>query len=484
MAKFSYDLIALGEKCDEAINSCEIERIELCIQKLEFTPLDELEQAVKYYYLGNLYAKKSCLQKESTCIGDNNTPDNLIIAIKHYRESHKLAINNKHLLIYEIQANLAICLKRLERQIEALPLWIIDFSTKEGDSSFAGSLSKANTLRFLSDYLSDAGYKYHYKFAAFEILDKLQDNIGNTTHEGIKNELNSKYNIEFIKQWRSEKKKGNEACNMSYQAKSTSKAKNGYHEWCAARCLFLNSLNDITKLPIVARDTLQFPNHRTKSYMPYLSAAFSALKREYAFARYLVYEGIHNKNCPKYESEELYLTYLYDGTCYDTASEKIKTAFRILFSIFDKLAGLMIQYFPKNNEACTIKRVEFKPKFIKKHFSKLKNPFITSLYWLAYDFCDEKENTLNPDANQLRKLRNNLEHNWVRVIEYSEDSERNIPAEDYAHKITKLELQELILKVSGLARSSLMYFTFAVKYNEKRQEQTEPALLMETPLWK
>ena len=121
-----------------------------------------------------------------------------------------------------------------------------------------------------------------------------------------------------------------------------------YRSWCLKNRLFANPLNDITQKWIADQDILQFPNHIVNAGEgPYFSAAFSSLKREYCFARFLAYEGMHGIH-PEYENTKMFLTDTLDGERYEGHTEKVKTAFRICFSVLDSLAMLVNKYFECN----------------------------------------------------------------------------------------------------------------------------------------
>ena len=79
----------------------------------------------------------------------------------------------------------------------------------------------------------------------------------------------------------------------------------------------------------------------------------------------------------------------------------------------------MQEYFEIHNK----NNSEFKPRWIQENFRNIQNPFIDALYWLACDLTDiskdsKKWKAPNPDAGILRRLRNDLEHNWVRIAKY------------------------------------------------------------------
>ena len=95
------------------------------------------------------------------------------------------------------------------------------------------------------------------------------------------------------------------------------------------------------------------------------------------------------------------------------------------------------------------------------------------MFWLSCDLTDTSHiknwQTPNPDASIFRELRNNLEHNWVRVA----DCENSIwlGDHDYAFVLSKEQLETATLEVFRYTRTAIMYLILAIKYNEKQKIQ-------------
>ena len=390
---------------------------------------------------------------------------------------------------FEIQTNLANCLCSFGRYIEAIQLWPCDFF-HEGDSAFVSTYRKANILRYLSTFIDSPYTAYDYRFKAYRMLKILKAKVD---RDGIISKhrvlMNDPDIVVFIKKGDELTQKG--AINIEEEDTSDTKYDNGeeqlYSEWCLENNLFLNHLNDITNKIIARFDIIQFPKHDTSIFDgPYFLEAFSAIKREFSFARFLLYEGIFQKNCPDYEYKNLYLTDTGGGIYYEMDIEKIKTSMRLAFSIFDKLINLMIVYFEGREKLS--KKTVFQAEFIRKNIKPQNNPFITSLFWLACDLTGIDPNnsntswkTPNPDAKKLREIRNALEHNWLKVSDgpgiWEDRSGFN-----YAYEISKEELIEITIKTMKMARSGLLYFVFSVNYHEKNKPKHK-AVAQENPLW-
>ena len=309
----------------------------------------------------------------------------------------------------------------------------------------------------------------------------LQENASDGDHIKIDAVLNQHEDIKFFIEHGDREFKSHEGWKYQYDAEGYDLEEKSYRSWCLQHRLFANCLNDLTTEWIADRDILQFPDHVVSvGAGPYLAAAFSALKREYCFARFMAYEGIHGTH-PDYENQQLFLVDTLDGVEYGGAVEKTKTAFRVCFSVFDSIAFILNAYFKFGSN-----QVAFTPTWIRRHFSSAAvesaknvniahNPFVDALFWLSCDLFDNEKTPSNkwkapnPSAAKIRKIRNAIEHCWLRVCDknsaiWDKDS-------DFSYAITLEELEEQTLELLKLARSAMLYLCMAVTYHEKNQSR-------------
>jgi hypothetical protein len=134
--------------------------------------------------------------------------------------------------------------------------------------------------------------------------------------------------------------------------------------------------------------------------------------------------------------------------------------------VLDSLASLMNAYFE-----CNSKSISFSSRWIKENLKKYDNRFIDALYWLACDLTDDtsipahKWKAPNAAASEIRKMRNAIEHGWLRVAEQKIDlwDKKN----DYAHLVSLQTLEQHTLQILKLVRSAMQYFCLAVSRHEK-----------------
>jgi hypothetical protein len=469
------ELIAFGKQFDIAIQSQNVSQIDDCIKQcLETVEKSEEVGSEKlkilYYHLGNLYTEKSQILKEDARGWQNNhVPTSAIESVNWFRKAldSPVFIDENSEIFYieeEIKTNLANRLSFFHRTFEALELWS-SVNAQKGDASFIAPLAKAEALTWVSQFINDPGHADYYLFESYKSAKSLLLKTDEIDHPQVKAILLTENYKERIK-------------NGDYQFSQTPELSsletkpnyNGdefqYRKWCLDNTLFLNHLNDLTTSWVADQDILQFPDHATAiGYGPFCPAAFSAIKREFCFARFLAYEGIHEIH-PSFENERLYLTDTLDYVEYSGHFEKLKTALRLAFSTFDSLYTLMLWYFTKKQT----ENSAFDGRCIKENFGHLDNPFITALYWLACDLKDNEKvapnkwQAPNPDGKALRKIRNALEHKFIRIAESDSIWDRD---SDFMEKVTPNRLIKLTLRTLKMARSGICYFVLAVKHHEE-----------------
>lgn len=150
----------------------------------------------------------------------------------------------------------------------------------------------------------------------------------------------------------------------------------------------MNSINDLGNYDICTNDPLNLPNLTTsiEEGFPRTITNFNQLKQEYIAYRYLLFEGLHIK-IPKYYDKETSITDDYDYNLYNINIEKIKIAFRGFYSIFDKIANFLNEYFKLNIDES---KVDFRKIWLDKNslaiFNKAENSALRGLYLMQQRF--------------------------------------------------------------------------------------------------
>lgn len=475
-------------ECDRAIESNNIEEIDLMLaksHKLE-QENDNNDKAIAYilYCIANLYSEKAKISEE--CIGNwrNDVfPENQINALNYLRKA-SIRINDYSYPYnpLEIQTNIANSLNAFCRVIEANELWTFDYNFDFlNDANFVAPFRKSATLRWLSQFLNDPSHSDYYNYEAYNLLKMLCDNKDNILHPGIRNDItNNPISLEFIKRFDEVKAQFETYKELSANIKYKNIEELNYRKWCLKNKLFLNPMNDITDELVAAQDILQFPNYIVKiGEGPFFSSAFSDIKNRFCKARYMFFTAL-NKKYPKWLEDDLYLTDTLDYVDFSTSTEDMKVSFRLCFSILDSLASLVNKYFEIDSD-----KPFFKPSWIKNNLAYLKNPFIDALYWLSCDLIDNSSiknwKAPNPSSSTIRILRNNFEHNWVRIS----DRPNSVWTgnHDYAQTISRETLEFQTLSMFKYTRSAILYFTFAVTINEEgKYNSDKPIPSIDVPI--
>ena len=480
------DLLKLGMQCDVALENEDLIELYSLVEKIENTKLDDLlleDVCQLEYTIGNLYVGISCaLNEELPSWRNGEFPKYRVKAINSYRRARALADVTESPLFAQITTNLAIEISQQGRAIEAISNWNMHFAST-GDAPIVAAFSKAQSLKWLTYYINDPGHVDCYLIEAYKLLKKLDETVDKKDHPKIFNELKNNAEYRTLLDHGDDNFWSDLEWDQSEPDYLYSYEEKQYRSWCLMMGLFANDLNDLTNKWIADQDILQFPTHNVDVGVgPYLSSAFSAIKREFCFARFLAYEGINNVH-PKFENKNLFLADTYDGVKFEGEIEKIKAAFRISFSALDSIATLLDQYFK-----CESNQPSFSPIWIKKNLNNHKNPFVDALYWLACDLTDaslireERWKAPNPESGEIRRLRNAIEHGWLRVVEFKFDDEERLG--DYAHIISSEKLKHLTIDILLTVRAALQYVCFAVKYEEVSNSDGSSNYLSQTvPLW-
>lgn len=262
-----------------------------------------------------------------------------------------------------------------------------------------------------------------------------------------------------------------------------SKSEQAYRSWCLQQGLFLNPLNDLGPNSIAARDVLTLPDMVVSiGEPPVLIGFFNQLKQEFVSARWLYFEGTTADGVHASDRGVL-LHNTLDYPALGFGVEQVKAAFRMGYSLLDKVAFFLNHYM---NLGIPEKRISFRHVWRDKKGGPVRAEFLSSenwplrgLYWLSKDlFESDFKEVMEPDARALLDLRNHLEHKYVKVHSVMVDSSYGTGSELFkdtlAHSVSQPDLEARALRVLHLARSALIYLSLGVHREEARRREREP----------
>lgn len=261
-----------------------------------------------------------------------------------------------------------------------------------------------------------------------------------------------------------------------------SRAERAYRRWCLRHRLFLCPLNDLGARPAAAVDDLMLPplmerfDDRPDGHLPPpIVGLFSQMKQEYVSARFMLFEGMSSTRV-HYSDHAVTLIDTLDYPLYSLASERVRTAFRIAYSLLDKVAFLVDRYWSlkKVPERISFKNVwmaEGKARLLPR-FAELDNLPLRGLYWLSKELFDEQlKQTTAADARELHVIRNALEHTYLRVSEGWAKPFMLDPADSngFGISIGSDELEAKAIRVMRMARSALLLVSLAIGVEELKK---------------
>jgi tetratricopeptide (TPR) repeat protein len=249
--------------------------------------------------------------------------------------------------------------------------------------------------------------------------------------------------------------------------------------------LFLNPLNDLGPYPIGARDVLSTPPITVRAgHGPYYQGVMNQLKQEFIAARYLHYQGSTTRT--HYADHGTTLTDTLDYPAYGLHNEYLRIAYRLAYSLLDKIAFFLNHYLdlriPEhkvffrsiwyNNQDPT--------KGLRDEFLRRENLPLRGLYWLVKDLASTDprvKGALEPDAQDLAAIRNQLEHKYLKLHTegFLKPGRATGPLRDIlALSINQHSFQKKCLRLLKLSRAGLIYLTLAIHREEHARENTRP----------
>lgn len=408
----------------------------------DFTFTHPLYEAHYLYCLGNCYSKLYETRKTEWY------SDDLMKSVIFYRKAlyalpkadwreHENNIYAYNSLRSMIETNLANHLSSQGRTLCCIPHYDKAISI---DDNLIAIIAKANNEIFFGHSLYDNGHaEYHY-LVAYKLLKKGIESIGQLHPEQREPLEEGGRLFNFIKWFEEVFELSAFDYFKDYNEIYKNRKQGRYLEWCASKRLFLNDLNDSCKYPITYQDVFELP-----SFIQSLNASltmneelsyhgnYDELKNDYCYARYLFFSS---KDIPDDTPHMFNSTYQHvEDMTYSINNLKVaqyKSAFRIVYSLFDKVAYLISRFFDlndlKHDKKISIDNLfrDFTGNNNKwKPHKKLKdsdNHFIHALFYILKDIrkvgdSDSVTKWLDPDAVAFADIRNAMEHRSLKIVD-------------------------------------------------------------------
>jgi len=446
-------------------------------ERIEDRDLKKVHQAIRHYQLANAYSLRDSWSGKETVYTFFHSED-LLDAIGHARaavaEEHRSVLGvNRETQSY---VNFANHLSQTGRVCEALFWYHRAIQNKPNHAMGLGNRGKCK-LHYAGLLFSE-NHTVRYLHSAHKDFEKAIEKWDNP-HPYAKSHFEAL--MESIEDYT------DEALDIENEAEyelRESEFDEGYHEWVLENYLYLNPLNDIHTHTSVAHDPFHLPDMviPDDEDFPY-PGIYNQIKQEYVSARYLYYEGkVESKNSPHFSDRDVKLPDTLDYSVYGYRTEQIKTALRMAYSIFDKIAVLINEYFGVGQ-----KRPNFRGVWnengnyndgLAEPFQDSDNWALNALYWLKKDFyhgvSKNDEESVVVVAHELKSLRNAVEHDYIKVFDdsiVSKPPERDWLPDSIYDAIGKSELRKSALEMLRLARAAMIYIVLAIHHEEQKKKQ-------------
>jgi LA2681-like HEPN len=253
-----------------------------------------------------------------------------------------------------------------------------------------------------------------------------------------------------------------------------------YRHWCAMHKLYLDPANDIDSDLTDLQDWFGLPGHVVPIDTPdVFDGFFEQVKQEYVSARWLLYQGLQRRS-PHFSDAKVRLHVTRPRSVFSLSIEQVKSAYRTAYSIFDKVSVFLNAYM---NLGIPERDVSFRRIWrskghpLRREFDQLENWGFCALYWTASDFFeDANDDVAEPQAKDLTRIRNYLEHNYLQVT--SEAAQR-VQGNTLAYTVERNEFEAKALHLLQRARAALIYLAIGVQTEEARRAETRGDLGIE-----
>ncbi|MDR3682110.1 MAG: LA2681 family HEPN domain-containing protein [Geothrix sp.] len=473
----------LANKVDEAWFSRDMSKLQECIDLIK----DQLQEdgdakrnGALYYFLANAHSgKRACQPGKNTL--ENWEDEDIEAEIFNLRVAHKLLEGSRSqtgkVRYCQASTNLGNALSLVGRPVEAIYYWDKALEALPFGMAMA---NRGYGLLHYSRFVPDPSHKNLIAHRAYrDMATALEHPIdlepGSTdifadAMAFIRSNLGDFVDKDF---------------DLNTYSLGKTHGERQYRRWCLNQRLFLNPLNDLGSLAVAAADVLHLPTITTDLHEgPWALSFFNQLKQEYVSARFLLYEGIHNRGL-HYSDKDVSIVNTLDYSSHTIHTQKIIIAFRAAYSLFDKVAYFVNEYIKVGIpiKFVSIKTIWYtqreKKKGINPLFTDLENNALRGLYWLSKDLSENRpgfRDAMEPEAQEIDYLRQCSEHRFLKLVDFSFRSEGRPQFESFlgdklSNIQTKKEFVAKAIKLMQLSRSALLYLSLAVQTHEVRKKR-------------
>lgn len=469
----------LGLLFDGAIDNNSSEAIEkglLFSKEIKYSSLTGIQKTLFHYYISNAWATKRRFKSKTFEGAWEFNMEEQAYEIYHLRKAitisafNKLPANRKT----QIYVNLANAFNVVGRFVEAHEYW--DKALLIDPTHSMALSNKGKGYFYYGKYLFD---EVHIKIFMIFAVKELKKSLKNPEefYPPVLKEATEFANWfdTFI-----DKSTQENPPDLNEYSLGEDLALKKYREWSLNFQLYINPLNDLGPFTVACHDCLNMPTlFFLADQPPTYITLYNQMKQEYGTARFLFYES-QNVTEPHYSDTDIVITDSQEGALYSYNLEKLKTSFRMCYSILDKISFLLEDYFelgiPKT-------KINFRTiwtnesKALRPQFVMSNNWALRGLYWLSKDLYYPSQNheiVIEPEAREIAAIRNHIEHKSFKII--ADDKILKTAynkKKDIAYTISKSEFEQKALKLLKLVRAAMIYLPLAINDEEKKSNKVK-----------
>lgn len=440
--------------------------------------LNSISIASSHYLIATAYANLEAYAKDYQ---NEDTQEKIIF---YYRKSidsihgcETADINNPHSLGLQLNlyTNYANALNRIGKTIEAIEYYQRALAINPKFGMALGNCGIAYIT--YANIMYDLGHRNILHYFAFRYLSTALVYKNNLHPEAIQcfSDYLSSYDESFKEEFLEKK------LELVTYSLGEAEYEIDYRTWVLREHLYLNPMNElyITE-SFIATDSLQLPSMSMKvidglNYK--FHSMFNYLKQEYISARFNFFECTKLVKEIHFADRGTHLIDTLDYTSFSIRLEKLKLSYRSLYSLFDKTAYFLNEYFGLGIRERDItfrsiwrSRKDGKNGYTYKCTLPYKNNYaLNAIYWLFKDLSVKLQSATNPYAEKYSMLRNALEHKFVNVYLNGFYDEQNKDAQDSSFDISEETLEKYTLQLMKMVRELLIYLSLSVHINEQQR---------------
>lgn len=482
-----------AQKLDTATIAVDHSQIEILLSEIEniLPNLDLASQACLYYSIGTVYsdfAKYKGLTFEESMrkqLYSFRKSIDIIEREEYSKLEYAPYVNSFKCNLYTNYANALSC---CGRKIAAIAQYKKALLIRPSFGMTLGNLGRIYQDYGAIDYDDrHRDYFHHFAYSSLQSAIERRDPGTYETAKSFFGRIMSEYDPQYVEHFL---KKTLTIPKYSYEDTE----ERLYREWAVKNTLFLNTLNDLPVSELCfAADVLQLPDMIVSvDAKPIFHGMFNQIKQEYVYARFQYYNSLHSRTEPHYADKDTHLINFADYPQYGIRIEQLKSAFKILYGLFDKIAFFLNSYFDLGIQE---RDVSFNHVWLsgfgnrKNHYNykntlNYKENFaLASLYWISRDFYDKFEDSPNPRLKRVSEVRNALEHKYVKVTTGWFPDCTNGEIDDLALYVSEDELSTLTLDLMHIVREAIICLSLCVHVEEqKKKDENEASYTLTIPM--